>query len=192
MSNLNDLRTIKTLNSIETAFINLLTIKNFKNITINDISKEAIINRSTFYLHFNDKYQLLDLLINKYIKNVISTVSAKSHIKNNKLDYESFFNDLEKALNIISKQPLFYKFILNDPEFLGTHRKTEEYFIEELDKSYPQKTAVERELLIKATSSIYISVISWWLNNDMVYSTKFIANEIVKLFNLGSANLISY
>src|SRR5699024_9951307 len=55
-----DLRVIKTRKSIMQAFIKLSDEKDFKNITIKDITLESLINRATFYYHFSDTYDLLD------------------------------------------------------------------------------------------------------------------------------------
>lgn len=64
--NTNDLRAIKSKRDIETAFINLITQKDFDKITIKDICSEALIGRSTFYRYYEDKYDLLNKLILKY------------------------------------------------------------------------------------------------------------------------------
>ena len=56
--NQNDLRVIKTRKNIENSFMKLLRVKEFQKITVQDILDEALINRSTFYKHYEDKYQL--------------------------------------------------------------------------------------------------------------------------------------
>ena len=58
-----DLRVIKTRKSIMQAFIKLSDEKDFKNITVKDITQEALINRATFYYHFSDIYDLLDKVL---------------------------------------------------------------------------------------------------------------------------------
>ena len=50
----------KTKELIQTSFIYILEEKPFESITIGDITKQAKINRGTFYLHYKDKYDLLD------------------------------------------------------------------------------------------------------------------------------------
>lgn len=54
-----DLRILKTQNALKTALSKLLESHNFNLITVNDICEEALISRSTFYSHFEDKYDLL-------------------------------------------------------------------------------------------------------------------------------------
>ncbi len=55
-----DPRILRTRKLIMDAFIELSEKKEFKDITVKDITAEAMINRATFYYHFEDIYDLLD------------------------------------------------------------------------------------------------------------------------------------
>ena len=55
-----DPRILRTRKLIMDSFVNLSGKKEFKDITIKDITSEAMINRATFYYHFEDIYDLLD------------------------------------------------------------------------------------------------------------------------------------
>ena len=54
-----DRRSIRTRSSICQALIELIETKGFEVLTVTDITRQAKINRSTFYLHFRDKNDLL-------------------------------------------------------------------------------------------------------------------------------------
>jgi len=54
-----DLRVHKTRNAIHEALLKLLGRRSFARITVNALCEEAQISRRTFYMHFNDKYDLL-------------------------------------------------------------------------------------------------------------------------------------
>lgn len=60
----NDTRYVRTNHLIHSALIELLQKKSFDKITINDICNQALIGRSTFYHHYDDKYQLVSVMIN--------------------------------------------------------------------------------------------------------------------------------
>ena len=60
-----DPRVKRTRNLILQAFGSLLAEKNFENISVQDVTDKAEINRATFYAHFQDKYALLDYSINQ-------------------------------------------------------------------------------------------------------------------------------
>lgn len=54
-----DLRVIKTIRDIQNGFIQVLQDKTFEKITVNDICTASLVGRSTFYHHYQDKYDLL-------------------------------------------------------------------------------------------------------------------------------------
>jgi AcrR family transcriptional regulator len=54
-----DPRTIRTRQLLIDSFITLASEKDFNDITVRDITEKATINRSTFYAHFDDKFDLL-------------------------------------------------------------------------------------------------------------------------------------
>jgi len=59
------------------AFINLSMQKDFKDITIKDITTAATVNRATFYNHFYDKYDLLEKVLSESVmREVIQEVST--------------------------------------------------------------------------------------------------------------------
>ena len=58
-----DLRIIKTKKTLYNTLIKLMKDNNFEKIKISDICESALINRSTFYAHYEDKYDLLIDLI---------------------------------------------------------------------------------------------------------------------------------
>lgn len=60
-----DRRTRYTKAAIHEAFFALLHEKGFSKTTVTDICKRAEINRGTFYLHYVDKYALLDEIIDE-------------------------------------------------------------------------------------------------------------------------------
>lgn len=62
-----DPRVLRTRKLIMDAFIELSGKKEFKDITIKDITTEAMINRATFYYHFEDIYDLLDKVLSEVL-----------------------------------------------------------------------------------------------------------------------------
>ena len=53
-------RKTTTKEDIKEALIQLLSEEKFENISISKLCKRAGINRGTFYLHYEDKYQMID------------------------------------------------------------------------------------------------------------------------------------
>lgn len=65
MNKKDDLRVIKTRKLIYQTLLELMKEKTFEEIKVSDLCSKAMINRSTFYAHYEDKYELLvDFLSN--------------------------------------------------------------------------------------------------------------------------------
>ena len=54
-----DLRIRRTHKFLQEAMIELVIEKGFDAITVGDIAERAMINRATFYRHYQDKYDLV-------------------------------------------------------------------------------------------------------------------------------------
>lgn len=65
-----DRRTIRTKRMIRSALAELIDEKGFNNISVTDLTKRADINRGTFYLHYLDKYDLLEKIENEIIQEI--------------------------------------------------------------------------------------------------------------------------
>ena len=58
MKNTTDLRIQRTELSLRKALLELLSEKNFENITVGEICERAMVRRATFYSHYGSKYDL--------------------------------------------------------------------------------------------------------------------------------------
>lgn len=78
--NREDPRAKKTRKYLRQAFIELLSLRDFQDITIKDITDKAELNRATFYGHFQDKYELLDETLGSMLED---TIDAWVHFDEN-------------------------------------------------------------------------------------------------------------
>ena len=65
-----DLRVIKTQTILYNTLLELLKEQPFEKIKVSDICQRARINRSTFYSHYNDKYELMVDFMNNLKKDL--------------------------------------------------------------------------------------------------------------------------
>jgi AcrR family transcriptional regulator len=77
------------------SFIELSGKKEFKDITIKDITTEAMINRATFYYHFEDIYDLLE----KVLSEVLLVNLDCDYYQNNELNEEALVNIFKAITN---------------------------------------------------------------------------------------------
>ena len=65
----------RTDRDITNALLSVMDRKSFEKITVQDILDEAMINRSTFYQHFTDKYAILERLQERYIGGITERIN---------------------------------------------------------------------------------------------------------------------
>ena len=110
------------------AFLKLLTHKHFEELYVKDIVVEARISRSTFYLHFTDKFELLDEVRNqlngqflKFYTGQSEAYSVTDHICKHIYTHQSFYKrEFSNAVAIhqLSDQLAAYMHqVYKDPDY---------------------------------------------------------------------------
>ncbi|WKB35713.1 TetR/AcrR family transcriptional regulator [Terrilactibacillus sp. S3-3] len=130
-----DLRVLKTRDAIKSHFLDLLLNKSFTDITVKDIADAARIGRGTFYLHYKDKFDLLDQLINEGLADVLKHFQPANIFKSGKVDVDkarrffSRFLSILKTTSIFSarcfsmKVSLFSEAGCSEPSFINSQRR---------------------------------------------------------------------
>ena len=81
---------------IRSAFSDLLNEKGINNLTVSDITRKANINRGTFYLHYIDKYDLLEQLENEVLESTKAIFFKYNKENDNDLiSFQSVLESLE-------------------------------------------------------------------------------------------------
>lgn len=106
-----DLRIIKTKKILFDALLKLMKKKNFEKIKISDICEEALINRSTFYAHFEDKYELLMAL---FEEQKVSLLEKLEDNENTNFSKEYLMELLNILINHIDENREIYSAILSN------------------------------------------------------------------------------
>lgn len=104
MNTKNNLRYKISSEKIETAFLTLILNHKYENITISDICKQANVNRSTFYCHYDDINDLIIKIEGKFANSMAGIfnfgerqtheafVEMFTFVKENKYFYKAFLN----------------------------------------------------------------------------------------------------
>ena len=110
--NKNDLRVKKTKNALYNTIMELMKAKSFEEIKVSDICNAALINRSTFYAHYNDKYELLKDAIDNLKNSLIEELNKNVKTSNTK---EYYLEMISILLNHIEeKRSIYQQIMLNN------------------------------------------------------------------------------
>ena len=75
-----DIRVEKTRRSIYNAFIEIRSRKDLEKITVKELCEKAQINKSTFYVYYEDIYDLSDKIENEIVTSVIRDLGLSEDI----------------------------------------------------------------------------------------------------------------
>ncbi|GAB2541489.1 TetR/AcrR family transcriptional regulator [Gracilibacillus alcaliphilus] len=144
-----DPRVLRTRKLIMDSFTNLSDKKEFTDITVKDITTEAMINRATFYYHFEDKYDLLD----KALPEVLM-VNLSSNMYE-----ESEFNE-ETIISIFLATTRFQESLSNRCKS-GYEEKIARFVREQLEIILYKMLLKQRKNKDKQTLKVIAVILSW-------------------------------
>ena len=173
MKNPQDLRVIRTKRLLSKALISLMKKKPFEKISITDICDAAMIHRTTFYAHYDDKYDLL-LYITKEIEKEFENVGSPSlsggireyylSVASNILGFINENMELLKTLIVKNKQETFVS---------RFRAAAVSRFEEKLARCV--ENGAELEAPASFLANFYIGgcmdAIVWWIENDTPFSS---------------------
>lgn len=172
-----DKRTIKTRDAIYQALIELMSEKDFDTITINDISNRANIHRGTVYLHYSDKYDLLDKAIKDHLDNMLK-FCILSKLPEEKLDFD---HSLLSMFLYFEAHFSFYFTVLTNkgvPCFQKQLVQLVKNGIMERLKISGNYEESNHGVAIQFLLSAYVGVVEWWIKNKMPLSPQDVAEQL--------------
>ena len=178
-----DLRVVKTLASIDNALMQELKEKQFQNVTVDSICKKAQINRTTFYKHYKDKYDLLDNYVDRFL-NEFDAHCSKLFIKpsiTDVIDCEENKEGYLSTTNFVIKNKDLCKILW---EQSGGRNLLREMIIIVARNYYQSSIENDKALLedeqklsmldlfSRLLAATYIHSLRWWVINDPLVDEK--------------------
>lgn len=191
-----DRRTLRTKKTLKEAFTSLLEEKGFNNLTITDITLRADINRGTFYLHYMDKYDLLEQIENELFEDLKEYLaqSAVGDIQNI-TTYDKPVPFVTKLFEYMKNNGRFMKVILSpngDPYFqskLKSFMQVNLFANEEIARIILGSMLIPQNYFISYIISAHIGVVQQWLEDNDGRSPEEMALILSKMFLLGPAGV---
>ena len=176
-----DLRVQRTKKAILDTFFSLLEEKHFSNITIIDICEKALINRGTFYTHFEDKNQLLEKIIYDMMMNFDDEVDRV----HGDSDMMVYYNDMfDVSLAFINENKHALKILITNADtklmFNQTHAIIKNNIMKKVGR-LPSTTEGNLEILAEFFAGGLIQTISWWVETDCQVPAEKIKEELFAL-----------
>ncbi|MBP3040361.1 TetR/AcrR family transcriptional regulator [Bacillaceae bacterium Marseille-Q3522] len=179
-----DRRILKTKAAINKAFLELFFEKDFDRITINDISERSNVNRGTVYLHYTDKYDLLDKCIDDHLNKMIHSCTF-SKFAEKKVDIIEAIAALKSLFIYFEENFLFFSSMLSCQKTSFFRERMLQILRATIQKKLDMQginQKMDKELITQFTASAFVGTVEWWIRNNMPHPPQFMAEQVWKLF----------
>ncbi|MCP4359116.1 MAG: TetR/AcrR family transcriptional regulator [Chloroflexi bacterium] len=166
-----DRRIQRTRQLLQDALITLILEKGYDKITVQDIIDEANVGRSTFYAHYLDKDDLMESSVEKLREELGQHLSSGSE--------DEAQHAMMPSLTLFQhtqQQHHLYKAMIGGRgieivvkairEGLTAHARA---YFEEAERA-GKRFAVPMDILVTYLAGSLLTLLTWWLDNDMPYS----------------------
>ncbi|NQX61217.1 TetR/AcrR family transcriptional regulator [Paenibacillus qinlingensis] len=176
-----DRRILRTKQSITKSFLELFSEKDFEQITINEIAERANVNRGTVYLHYSDKYDLLDTCIEEHINELISLCTKREDDTVN----QAMVQEPKPVFDYFREHfPFFSAMFSNQRAFLFRDQLLNFISVNLMIKmERPDNLPIiDNKIKAQFMASAFIGIVEWWIRHHMPQSTQFMADQVRNLF----------
>ena len=163
-----DLRQRKTRALLLKALAELMEERPFSELSVVDICSRAMVHRTTFYAHFNDKRELLSYLLSQLEQECVETCLPKKEMTSPK---EYFLTAVKNALGFFQDRRSLYLACLNTGMEAEVHVLSDRA-AQELCRRLSQPAfrdaapEVDPQIAARFYIGAVLALIRWWLTSD--------------------------
>lgn len=200
MSTKLDPRVVRTRGLLRDALITLIEQKGYDNISVQDITDEATINRSTFYKHFYDKDELFQYVI----IDIVDDLRQISILPKGKIDEKTIQRIFIQLFEHVQAHWDFYTLMLaNQSVALFTQQlqvHMQKLIIKIMAANEMQQSRIDPALYASFVSAAILGVTKWWVIEAPDHPPQQLALQFMQLilggmvdeFNLDKQALFGY
>lgn len=170
-----DRRIRKSEEAITKAFVELIKEKRFEQITINDIANRADVNRGTVYLHYRDKFDLLDQCIQMQLTELFGDCLGEDS------DFLPSKTSMLRALQYLEQHISFYNRLLGNEGVPAFRNYLMNLMVQSLSEQMERnalRTEVNQELFVQFLASAIVGVLELWISRSMPYPAEVMVDQL--------------
>ncbi|AIY83380.1 bacterial regulatory s, tetR family protein [Clostridium baratii str. Sullivan] len=174
MTNKIDRRIIKSQKAIQSTFLSMLIKDGFDEITVKKITEQADISRKTFYLHYLDKYDLLDTIVNKKLEELEEICEQKKE--------KGFIDGTVIWFNYFDENKDFFSALFSSKSTVSFRKQLLDFMMNQLSKKINNISAgKDPEILLRFLSMAVLGILESFILNELNSSTEEIAKQVGEL-----------
>ncbi len=157
-----DVRIRRTHQRLGMALLELIVDKPMSSVTVQEVLDRASVGRSTFYLHFRDKNDLLLSQLEVFLETMSTMLSAKKEASRRLAPVREMFEH-------VGAQNRLYRALAESDRLHDFFDLAQEYFTRGIEQrlqetKYPDNASqIERKVLAIAFAGSLLSLFRWWI-----------------------------
>ncbi len=188
---LEDLRIRRTHKLLWEALMTELSLRPFEEITVKEICERAMVHRSTFYKHYEDKYALLEQGMQQMYDTLVAEVV---HAPPSTFSADQPPPYFVRMFEHVAEHQHFYKLMLCGEGISRFQKLVKEYIAEQaMTKGREwapahQNVAFPPAMQVQFFAGAVLSLLAWWLENDMPLSPRMMAQYLLSVSSTSSSH----
>lgn len=185
-----DLRVKRTKKLLFEALLFLMKEKDFENIFVNEICARAMLHRTTFYKHYEDKYDLLYQGTRDMLDELTNTVDFPD-ITPESVRKGIVPTHLITFFNHAAEHKEFYLIMFNIYHNRTFHKMLNTYLVERAlfrlqgGSLNDRKPRIPYSVIAQFSIGAVRDTLTWWLENNMPYTAEEMADYLAALLGNG-------
>lgn len=172
-----NLKIIKTEVKIQRSFIKLVKLYGFDKLSVKDLVSDANINRGTFYLHYLDKYDLLEKYENEVLLQIQDIFDKYPKALSEDIQSDKYNNAFYQLFKYLYSQKNLTIVLMQTPDSVII-RKTKLLILRIVHGGTMFEDKIPTDFSNEILSQGIVDFIIYWLNQDTVKTPK----EAYKIF----------
>lgn len=174
----------RTKEHLQLALIDLIKEKGFQAVTVKDIVNHSKYNRSTFYLHYHDKFYLAEDLLDSMLKGLEEAV-AKPYEKTRKVNTVKLNARSFEIVSYIYENRQFFELITYQDTLPELHTKFPKTILKIYQEKFLFKTInnmpVDMDFFTRYTAYGFYGLLSHWISTGFALTQEEFIDEVIKL-----------
>ena len=198
-----DLRVIRTRKLLWESLVHLVEEREFTSITVGDIAANAMVNRATFYRHYEGKTDLLERGTAEIVKELAEKIRpVKPAGTANRQDFDAAKQGLLLILDHVAEHSEFYRIMLGSAAgstLRGTIQDLiDDFLLRKIEAVNEGVSGPESRHLVpdavtaRTVSSVIVGLISWWIDERTPVAKDQLVEYYLRLMVLGPYRCLGF
>jgi AcrR family transcriptional regulator len=201
-----DRRILRTRRSLRQAFYALILEKGYDSVTVGEVTDRADLGRTTFYLHYRDKEDLLMESVRDLVNGLIAQLAQVpldhwEQPETSQIAQELPLTAITYAFQHVAQNAVLYRIILRGEGTFSASQRVRDIIIRAITEFIESVTTRQSlvfnpqlplDVFLNGLAGAWIGLVTWWLEQERPYTPEQMAVMYDKMFMRSTQEVLSF